>query len=330
MRKYKLLVLTDHTNHSAENSLYPLVKSMRVHSLCEQVDVASRGNEENDHFFIKNMTNQIWVTEVDENFNFSTEGDALKDGLRKESVSYYDFVWLRMPPPLSKQFLRYIKKAFFRQLIINDPDGIHLTGSKEFLINFPELCPPMKICKTMEDVIEFKDKFPIVLKPFREYGGKGIISIDGNKVWEGKTEMSFEDFKNKVGNKKLEYLAVSFLKNVSKGDKRIVVINGKIMGASLRLPAKDSWICNVSMGGSSNQAEVDEDEARIIERINPTLSKIGIVMYGVDTLVNDNGKRILSEINTTSIGGLPQISRMTGKPLVEEAADLIWEYLIKK
>jgi len=272
----------------------------------------------------------VWSTRVGADFAFDENGKFLQQDLTKTSLKEYDVIWLRMPPPLSKSFLDFLIKKFPKQFIINNPKGIYETGSKAFLANFVDLCPPMKICKTVEDIIDFKNQFPIVLKPFREYGGRGIVRIDGDKVWEGKTEMSFEDFKNKTGNKKLEYLGVQFLKNVSKGDKRIVVVNGKIMGASLRLPAKDSWICNVSMGGSSNHAEVDEDEIRIVERINPTLSKIGIVMYGVDTLVGDNGKRILSEINTTSIGGLPQIARMLGKPLVEEAADLIWNYLIER
>ena len=128
----------------------------------------------------------------------------------------------------------------------------------------------------------------------------------------------------------MEYLGVKFLSNVSQGDKRIVVVNGKVLGASLRLPAQDSWICNVAMGGSSNYAEIDEAERQIIQRINPTLSRLGLVMYGVDTLMGDEGKRILSEINATSIGGLPQIEALSGRPVVEETCELIWQYIIKK
>ena len=122
---------------------------------------------------------------------------------------------------------------------------------------------------------------------------------------------------------------VKYLKNVTQGDKRIIVVNGKIMGASLRLPPEGSWICNASMGGSSYAAEVDKDEENIISVINPVLSKMGIVMYGIDTLVNDERRRVLSEINTTSIGGLPQIAGFRKKPVVEEAIDLIWKYFLK-
>ncbi len=330
MKKLKLLVLTDHSNHSAENSLYTLVQFMRLHPNCEQVDVATRGNELNGFFFIKFIPKNIFVTKVDRHFAFSSNGDAFKTNLRRSFLKDYDAVWLRMPPPLSSDFLAFLTQAFPNQLIINNPTGIYETGSKAFLLNFKDSCPPMSICTTIESIRDFKKQFPIVLKPYRDYGGKGIIRIDGDTVWDGGVKMTFKAFTNQYKEKSIPYLGVKFLKNVGQGDKRIVVVDGQIMGASLRLPAKGSWICNVAQGGTSNMAKVSEEEETIIQKINPILSKMGIVMYGVDTLVDDNGKRVLSEINTTSIGGLPQIARMEGKPLVKQATDLIWDYIIKK
>lgn len=328
MQKYKVLVLTDHTNHSSENSLYPLVSSMRLHPNTLQIDVASRGIKENDVFFQSLQSEHIWVTTAKADFAFSTDGVFLKRDLHQTKLKSYDLIWLRMPPPLSEVFLGFLINEFPKQFIINHPSGIYETGSKAFLTNFKDVCPPLKICKSIQDIIDFKHQFPIVLKPFREYGGKGIVRIDRDKVWEGKNEISFSTFVSQLKNQKIEYLGVQFLKNVKLGDKRIVVVNGKVMGASLRLPAENSWLCNVAMGGTSNLSEVDEDELQIVNRVNPILSKMGIVMYGLDTLVDDNGKRILSEINTTSIGGLPQIARMTKQPLVEEAVDLIWQYFL--
>lgn len=331
MRQFKMLVLTDHTNHSAENSLYELVQAMHSHPFCQQIDVATRGNDLNNFFFRRYIANKgIFANRVDGDFAFSPEGKLFKKNLRREFFKFYDVIWLRMPPPLSDAFLNFLIQEFPDQLIINDPTGIQITGSKLFLTRFAAYCPPMKVCRSVEDIISFKSRFPIVLKPFREYGGKGIVKIDGDQVWEGKNNSPFEYFIRKIQDTNIEYLGVKFLKNVSHGDKRIIVVNGKVMGASLRLPEKDSWLCNVAMGGSSNYTEVDENEANIINQINPVLSEMGIVMYGVDTLVNDDGKRVLSEINTTSIGGLPQIARLTGKPLVREAADLIWNYVIEK
>ncbi|HXR82408.1 MAG TPA: hypothetical protein VN763_15890, partial [Saprospiraceae bacterium] len=49
--------------------------------------------------------------------------------------------------------------------------------------------------------------------------------------------------------------------------------------------------------------------------------------YGFDTLIDDDGKRVLSEINTMSVGGLMPLQEMSGRPVVEEAARGIWDYV---
>ncbi|MEM9888102.1 MAG: glutathione synthetase [Bacteroidota bacterium] len=329
MKKYNLLVLTDPSNHSKENSLYALVEAMRKHPNCGLLDVASKANPLNQSFFDANVQNTLSVARVDQRFQFDAQLTAFQSNIKTVSLDKYDFVWLRLPPPLSPRFLEYLQNTFRNKTVVNDPKGIYETGSKAFLTRFPELCPPMQICRSIQDIVHFKNRFPIVLKPFRDYGGKGIVRIEGEQVWEGKQQSTWQDFVAKIKDKEIAYLGVKFLENVSMGDKRIIVVNGKIMGASLRLPAADSWLCNVAMGGSSNMAEVEAEEIQIVEHINPILSDMGIVMYGVDTLVGDEGKRILSEINTTSIGGLPQIARLRQLPLVEEATDLIWQYFLK-
>jgi len=326
----KVLVLTDHSNHSSENSLYELSRELFSHKAMDKVDVASRKNIENRPFFSCQKVTEIYTTTVDSSFHFDSTNHPLERNIKQHLISEYDFVWLRLPPPLSKEFLDYLEITFPSTVIINRPQAIYETGSKAFLMNFEEVCPPMKICESLDDILDFSRVFPIVIKPFREYGGKGILKIDGNQVSNSKAHFTIEEFSNIYNNAPDKYLAVKYLKNVKKGDKRIVVINGEIMGASLRLPPEDSWICNVSMGGTSNFAEVSPEEIEIVNTINPLLSAKGIVMYGVDTLVDDNNRRILSEINTTSIGGLPQIAKLSSKPMVEIGVDLIVKYVLNK
>lgn len=322
-----MLVLTDHSGHSSENALYELALSMKLHPYCATMDVATRGKTINDPFFKELKSKQLQAVRVTEAFKFHQDGHFFEQNTKWVQLEDYDVIWLRLPPALSYDFLQYLKTSFPDQLFINDPEGIYLTGSKAFLIHFSEWCAPMKICYSIEDIIACKKEFPIVLKPFRDYGGKGIVRIDGEQVWLGKETMSFSDFAKRQRGQSVEYLAVKYLKNVDQGDKRIVVVRGEIMGASLRLPAKDSWLCNVAMGGSSNLSEADEREREMVTKIDPVLSKLGIVMYGLDTLVGDDGQRVLSEINTTSIGGLPQIAQLTGEPLQEKAVELMWDYI---
>jgi len=327
MQIFKPLILTDHRNHSTENSLYPLARVLSAHPACSSVDVATRGNAANDLFFHSLQDVSLSVHKVEESFTFTSNGLAFQSPTKKAHLEEYDAVWLRLPPPLSYDFLHFLKSTFPQQIFINDPIGIYETGSKEFLLQFPSLCPPMKMCRSIEDIVELKNRFPIVLKPLREYGGKGLIRIDGQRVWAGQEEMTFSQFVNQQRDKSIEYLGVSFLKNVAQGDKRIVVVGGQIMGASLRLPAADSWLCNVAMGGRAIPTNITKEEQKMVEQINPILAKLGILMYGLDTLVGDDGKRVLSEINTTSIGGLPQMARDQQLPLVEKAIDIISKYI---
>lgn len=330
MEQFKILVLTDHTGHSSENSLYPLSRAMHQHAWCQQIDVATQWNSLNDLFFQGLSKVNLLVNPVDQHFAFHEEGRAFKRELRKAKLEEYDLIWLRLPPPIPKVFLDFLQRELPDSLIINDPKGIWETGTKRFLLRFPDICPPLQYCTSMADIIAFKDRFPIVLKPVRAYGGKGLVKIDGDRVWVENRAISFQAFQAEMAHSTIAYLGVEYLHNVSLGDKRIVVVDGQTMGASLRLPPKDSWICNVASGGSSHLTAIDDDEREIIKQINPVLAEMGIVMYGIDTLVGNDGKRVLSEINTTSIGGLPQIGKLQGTSVVQQAVHLILNYIKHK
>lgn len=329
MKEYQLLVLTDHSGHSQENSLYPLLPELRKQTNCKAIFVATRAESRNADFFDQQQDATVWASTVEADFAFSAIGVHFKNKLQAIDLADIDFVLLRLPPPLSKDFLNFLERYFYQQVIFNQPSGIYETGSKAFLMNFQEFCPPMRLCHTKQAIVEASQAFPIVLKPFRDYGGRGIVKIDGQEVSRGKEKLSLIDFLNGLPNENLNYLAVKFLKKVTEGDKRIIVVNGEILGASLRLPAKDSWLCNVAMGGSSTKAYVTDVEREIIEGIQPILSRKGIAMYGVDTLMNDEGERVLSEINTTSIGGLKQATPTTNEPLIQRASYLLWQRFLK-
>lgn len=328
MQKQNLLILTDHRGHSAENSLYALVLALQKHPRCGRVDIASRGVAANDRFFQQQNTQSLYVSTADENFIYHPDGRFFTRDLHRSHLREYAIIFLRLPHPIPLTFWDFLADHFPAQQIINHPLGIKRTNSKAFLLNFPTVCPPMRLCHSIAEIEEFAMQFPIVLKPLRNYGGKGIVKIAGDFVWEGNEKVPMKKFLQRLENEEVEYLAMKFLKNVSDGDKRIVVINGEIVGASLRLPAKGSWICNVSQGGSSNVTQPTDREREIMAIINPVLQQEGILYYGFDTLVDDDGKRILSEINTTSIGGLPQIERMTGRKVVQEMAELVWSLAV--
>lgn len=329
--KYKILVLTDHTFHSAENSLYALVNELRKHPGCQSIHIASRGNANNHSFFLDFSTTLLYATPVVNGFKYTPDGSKLLEHNQLVDANDYDVIWLRMPRPINDGFFEFLQKKIGEERIINRPSGIKETGSKAFLIHFEHLCPPIKHCKTVEDILKFQEQFPIVLKPIENYGGQGILKMKEGHVYEKKRPYPLEEFLPQIEDQLLKggYLGMKYLKNVKNGDKRIVVVNGKVLGAALRVPPKHSWLCNAAQGGTAFLAEPDKHELWMVDQVHQVLSKKGIVMFGMDTLEDDQGHRVLSEINTLSIGGVKQMEELSGKPLVNRAARLLMRYIKK-
>ena len=328
MKTYRTLVLTDHRGHSNQNSIYAILREMLKHPQCTQIDIASRGLSSNDRFFEMMQVESLFGTTVNAGFDYIAEGDDYVLGLKQLNVDDYDLVFLRLPRPISDEFLLWICDIFAQAVIINDPTGIIATSNKKFLLNFPSVCPDIRLCTSIDDVIDEFNKYPIVLKPLKEYGGRGLLKINSDQLDDGSTTHNTKEYLKTIETqlKSDGYLSMRFLKNVNQGDKRILVVDGEVMAASLRLPAKDSWLCNVAQGGTSIPAEVTNQELEIVKTIKPKLKEAGIFMYGVDTLVDDDGIRVLSEVNTLSIGGWPQAEEQTGRPLIKSMISKLFQY----
>ncbi len=334
MKKYRFIVLTDHAKHSKENSVYALVSTLAKHPQCTQVVVASRGNSANDPFFHHCQSTPIWGHELipKEGLSFEMAKQSLAQQETSVSLADFDVLLMRLPRPISDKFLEFIVAETHDKVVINHPKGIITTSSKAYLLKFPELCPPIHLSYDITEIIDWANRFPIVLKPLREYGGKGIVKIESGKVWEGNMAFELSTYLEKLRTtiETEGYLIMKYLKNVKQGDKRIIVVNGQILAASLRLPAPNSWLCNVAQGGHSVLAEISPEERHIITTISPILLQEGILIFGADTLVNDDGKRVLSEINTLSIGGFPQAEKQTGRPILQQTIDQIIAYVSTK
>lgn len=327
---FRFLILTEHERHSAENSVYALVSTLRLHPQCRELVLASRSFSKNKAFFENPEKGTLFGNRL--NVPFTYEGANTFFAASRPLPDWeesFDVIWLRLPRPITDDFLYSIKRSFAHKPIINDPLGILETSTKAFLLEFPELCPPMQLCYSAEEIAAFAKQFSIVLKPLREYGGKGIVRVVNQQVEVAGQWISIEAYVDSQWPNLQEegILAMKFLPGVSKGDKRLLVVGGKTLAASLRRPPEDSWICNVAQGGSSEVAAVDPDEQKIVDRISTVLGEKGIFICGIDTLVNDDGKRVLSEINTLSIGGFPQAEAQTGIPILQQTIDSLINYV---
>ncbi|MBT8233447.1 MAG: hypothetical protein HKO66_16070 [Saprospiraceae bacterium] len=328
MKKYRVLCLTDHDKHSKENSIYAIASAMAIHPQCKEIVVASRSADINSSFFYHNNFEKICGLTVGSDFNYDDAKKDLHEKTHEVKPSDFDIIFLRIPRPITDDFLNALELKFNSKCFVNKPSGIITCSSKAVLLNFQDVCPPIKLCHSINEIMAFSETQDIVLKPLREYGGKGIVRIKNKVVNDGNQNVDIQEYLTGIESTITQdgLLAMKYLENVSQGDKRLIVVGGKVLASSLRLPSEDSWLCNVALGGTSVSAEADKDELEIIERINPFLNKEGILIYGVDTLVDDSGKRTLSEINALSIGGFPQAQKQTGQPIIKMTIDKIFNY----
>lgn len=322
-----ILLLTDHTTHIEIDSFYELVNAMVRSKLFGDISIASRGVIENKKFFVEPLENEIYIHKVNNYIYYGYEWD--KNLIKIENFDF-DVVMLRVDQPINNNFLTTIEQKNKTSLFINSPRGMIRTNNKDFLLNISTFTPTSIVSNSVSEILQISKDKEIVIKPLNSYGGKGIAKIYKNDAYIENNKVSVDEFTLHLSNliaKDKTVLVMDYLKNVFQGDKRILVVHGHILGAILRTPASNSWICNLSSGAKVIQSHVDEDEINIIKSINSILEKNGIVIYGIDTLVDNNGKRVLSEINTANVGGFVQLEKFQKQPILDILIQHLYSYI---
>lgn len=325
-----LLVVTDHLAHRDSNSMYSLSRALREDDRSGKVWACSRGVELNKDFFSGTPGASIYAVEVNHAFAFDARGSVFIQKPQWIDRLEIGAILIRMPQPFDPAFLFSLESIVPPDKIVNRPEGIVETATKEFLLKVSYLCPDVFLCLTLDQAMQHASDQEIVLKPFHSYGGHGILRIGNGFGWIGQDRFPLADFVNRLPPDQFPMLAMRFLPNVTQGDKRTIVVHREVLGSALRLPAPGHWICNAAQDGQAFLDQMDEEERIIEDTLTPLLHRKGIIMYGFDTLVDDDGRRVLSEINTLSIGGLQPLQDLSGRPIMQQAARLIWDYLTHK
>jgi len=116
-------------------------------------------------------------------------------------------------------------------------------------------------------------------------------------------------------------IAQKFLTDVSKGDKRVILVDGKPVGAINRVPAQGETRSNMHVGGRPEKIELSERDLEICAKIGPLLKEKGQIFVGIDVIGH-----WLTEINVTSPTGIQELERFNN----ENIAGLIWDSIEAK
>ena len=226
-----------------------------------------------------------------------------------------DVVLMRQDPPFDLGYItatHLLERIAHKTLVVNDPASVRNAPEKVFVLDYPQFMPPTLVTRSLEEAREFLAKHgEIVIKPLHGNGGKAIFKVGA----DGANLSALIEVFNMTWRE--PHMIQAFLPDVAMGDKRIVLVDGAVVGAINRLPGEGEIRSNLAVGGSAVKTELTEDERNICAVLGPELKRRGLLFVGIDVI----GGKWLTEINVTSPTGLVAIDRFDG---VDTAA-MIWE-----
>ena len=160
--------------------------------------------------------------------------------------------------------------------------------------------------------LEFPEKHEdIIVKPLFGNGGAGVFHLKpDDENLNALLELFAEMYREPV-------IVQKYLPEVRQGDKRVILIDGKPVGAINRIPAAGEARSNMHVGGRAKVSLTKRDE-EICETIGPTLAEKGLIFVGIDVIGH-----YLTEINVTSPTGLQELSRFENRSVEAELWDAI-------
>ncbi len=238
---------------------------------------------------------------------------------RVEALADLDVVLLRQDPPFDMNYItttHILERVHPETLVVNDPREVRNAPEKILVTEFPDLMPPTLITRDRILVDEFRAEYKdIIIKPLYGNGGAGVFRL---RVGDDNLSSLIEAFDQLYPE---PFIVQQYLPDVRAGDKRIILVDGKPVGAINRVPAAGETRSNMHVGGRPEPTEMTNREREICEVIGPELKKRGQIFVGIDVIGD-----VLTEINVTSPTGIREIVRFGG----QDIAILIWDAIESK
>jgi len=208
----------------------------------------------------------------------------------------------------------YLLSQLQNPVLINDPSEVRNFPEKHIMMNFPELTPPTLISSHIPSILAFIKLYKeVILKPAYGNGGIGIEKI---KINQPNMKKFLTKYISKFQNNPI--IIQKFLKNFNKGDKRIILVNGQVKGAVLRVPKKNSIKANFHAGGTAVKTTLSPREKQICSTIKNFLKTKKLSFVGIDVIDG-----YLTEINITSPTGIQEINRLNKVNIEKDVIDFV-------
>ncbi|WP_435150316.1 glutathione synthase [Candidatus Pelagibacter bacterium nBUS_44] len=234
---------------------------------------------------------------------------------QKLALTKCKFILIRQDPPFNLEYISttYILDTIKDKVkILNNPTSIRNISEKLYSVRYQKFMPSTIFTQNISEIKNFfKTHKKVIIKPIHSYGGNDIHLLNRFN----------SKFINQFIKKHDHIMCQKFLPKISKGDKRVFLINGKVCGAISRVPKKGSFLSNMSKGAQPINVKLTKKENIISMLIAKDLKKENIYFAGIDFI----DKKLNGDINVTSPTGLKTLFDLSGVNL----AKTFWKNLDK-
>lgn len=220
------------------------------------------------------------------------------------SLLDFDCVWMRKDPPVDQAFLHATYLLDFANTwVINPPEVLRAMNEKLYALRFLDLTPETRVTSSPQLVMKWllEAKEPMIVKPLDGYGGLGVTLLSA----EDRNCRVTLELLTDLGKKRV--VVQRYLPAARRGDHRVLIINGEVIGAVLRTPQEDDHRGNIHVGGQVSHLPLSEAELQTCQRVALRLKEDGVFFAGLDLIGGS-----LTEINITSPTGIRELKALTG------------------
>ena len=263
-----------------------------------------------------NKYNQIKSSNLELSLSKSGKLTYKSKKSKDTNLEKFNAIFIRQDPPFNMEYISntYLLSQLQNPVLINDPSEVRNFPEKHIMMNFPELTPPTLISSHISSILAFiRLHKEVILKPAYGNGGIGIEKI---KINQSNMKKFLTKYISKFQNNPV--IIQKFLKNFNKGDKRIILVNGQVKGAVLRVPKKNSIKANFHAGGSAVKTTLSPREKQICSNIKSFLKTKKLFFVGIDVIDG-----YLTEINVTSPTGIQEINRLNRVNIEKDVIDFV-------
>lgn len=222
-----------------------------------------------------------------------------------------DVVLLRINPfdPAVVSYAQMARRSGAR--VHNDPSTILLTGHKGYLATLSGVPRPKTLVtrsRSTATLFAADQATGVVVKPARASGGRGVSFLEDPHD-QPRLERAFEDARQ-LGD---GYVVIQeYLPGASAGEKRLVWLDGDVIGGYLRCRAPGDFRHNLVRGGSPMPCLIGREDHDLVKRITPHLLRDGVWLAGLDVI---DGRIV--EVNTLNPGGVHYGDALNGTCMAE-------------